>query len=486
MKLKKIPSLEQWMKSTDAGRFARRGEDLKAIDALIEKVAKTAEGFPRKNALNLLERAFAEYKRAHILWEDDERNKSGVMSDLDNSLRVWKNHVMPKLPDPLASDIAFGRSGFMQEEHVHSRLGILWLFSSMNIDAEEPVVEPEPDPDPRPWYRKIWDAIVSFCNTVWQSCQSAYSTVKSIGFQAAVGAGVKSAVVSGVSAIKSQPEIAKVLANRRSRLPQAVVMAIKKLIKEKLSIDMAPGLDFAQSVVTAIDGCHSRYEAWKAAKNVKLAEGTPAATVKAITGAMNYSTGTGLFDVLKNALGFIPGPQAIAVKIAGGLVTLHQLIRGWWEKRNLTQFIKEAKVLWDLRTGPSSIHRRAVEFNKWYSDSVSAAPAIAMLTLNTGCCGSKIVWLSMFDSGKLPITAGQFNEGVQYLDAHLMPYSTGYLADRDYALSSKDGVADALIRNAKMYSYVSGTQAAIRMVQTALGGNPASMVQRTFNGLEPA
>jgi hypothetical protein len=82
-------------------------------------------------------------------------------------------------------------------------------------------------------------------------------------------------------------------------------------------------------------------------------------------------------------------------------------------------------------------------------------PAIPILTLNSGLCGDKMVWLQMFNdkaSGIVPIGQDQFDQGVAYIDGHLKPWGAKYLKDCAYGFSSESDQVVAAIERSKNYS----------------------------------
>jgi hypothetical protein len=134
-------------------------------------------------------------------------------------------------------------------------------------------------------------------------------------------------------------------------------------------------------------------------------EGKSRATVvDSIKRAMTLSLFEGLWDTLKSS-----GKLAVGIVSfgAGTLINLliaagELLIKFIWrlvETIRINRFCGMAREYWDNHLSPDSIHRRPFAFSDWYRSYALNIPFISVLTLNTGICGDKMRWLTMFDSG---------------------------------------------------------------------------------------
>ena len=80
-------------------------------------------------------------------------------------------------------------------------------------------------------------------------------------------------------------------------------------------------------------------------------------------------------------------------------------------------------------------------------------PAIAVLTLNSGICGDKMVYLSMFNDHDVPITSQEFLRGASYLD-HLKVWGVDYLDKCGYSFYSSDPFVAAILDHAKSHKRI--------------------------------
>jgi len=475
MKIKPIPSLIDWQKNTSAGRLSQRGAQMQAVDELIGKFASAKSGDDRKHVLTKLERAFSEYRMSHIRWRTEPRNQLGTLTDLDESLTLWKHQMMPQLPDPRATDAAFGRNGATEAEHVHSRLGVIWLFSKIAIsdDPEPPATaDKEPSAAERSWYEKIWDAITNYCRSIWKSIKAQVEKSRdAVSWEA-----IKGYPQQGREAINAY--LQKNSSLETADLPSSLFKLVKLLIKELLAKIAGPIMDVATGLVKAFSAATDRFQVWQASHDVNISAGTPATVVKTIESAMDRSIGKGLATALKGGVGMIPVVGSFATLIAAALDKIYMFMMKRWEKTRLRAFFADAKQLWTEREQPEPFHARAEGFNKWFKSYVEDVPALAILTLNSGCCGNKMVWLNMFNTSALPIQQGQFDAGVKFLDEHLIPYGTRYLNEYNIQFTSTDSMAQAFIKNSMEYGVITRKQRVFRFIESLSGGDPKPLIQR--------
>lgn len=478
-----IPKFEVWKKNTDAGSFAPRGEKLLAIDTLIKRFETAAPGHDKKHVLNQMHRALDAYEGEHVGWQNQARNKKGALTKLHDTLEVWHHMMMPKIPNSRASDAAFGRSGIMEVEHLHSRLGIIWFFSNITIVGEDP--EPEDvkenipkDPEERNWYQKIWDSLVNFFHRIRISITKAMEKArKAVSWES-----IKGYPRKGKEKLEEFYRENTDTNMNTSGLPSTIFKLLKQVMSALLGSIAGPIQQVAQGVVNAVTAAHTRYETWDAEHNADVSAGTPATIVEAIKSAMNRSIGEGLLTAVKGGLGLIPGVGTVGNKIAEVMEKIYKFLIKRWEKARLKAFIADACQLWGDHAQPEPFHARAQDFNTWFKSYVDDVPAVAMLALNSGCCGSKMVWLNMFNSGGIPTTQGQFDAGVKFLDEHLMPYGSKYLSAYEIKFESADQVVRTYISNASQYAVITRESTILRLIKCLLGNEESKIVQRFFLG----
>jgi len=157
-----------------------------------------------------------------------------------------------------------------------------------------------------------------------------------------------------------------------------------------------------------------------------------------------------LWDMLK-------GASSLAMDIvgfgAGGLVNLivsasEMLIKFIWrlvETVRINAFCREARGHWEQSQSPDSLHRRPFAFSEWYRGYALNLPVISVLTLNTGICGDKMRYLSMFSATGRQLSSDAFLHGVRFLD-NLKPWGAQYLDDAGFSIrSGGDALVDQLV-----------------------------------------
>ena len=125
------------------------------------------------------------------------------------------------------------------------------------------------------------------------------------------------------------------------------------------------------------------------------------------------------------------------------------------ECNRIKSFCKEAGEHWRQNNG-IDFASKPFAFNAWYRKASLCIPAIPILTLNTGICGDKMVWLQMFSerSGNSNvISQNEFDRGVSYIDGHIRPWGASYLEKCSYGFSSSKSDVGAYIEHAKSHTY---------------------------------
>jgi hypothetical protein len=179
----------------------------------------------------------------------------------------------------------------------------------------------------------------------------------------------------------------------------------------------------------------------------------------AIKRAMAMNIGEGLWRVLKGT-----GNLAMTAGSAGAGLVMGLLIAGAemlgkilfrvFEVAFMNRSFNTAKRLWAARDSANALHKRPHAFGEWYRTQVLKAPALAVLTLNSGICGDKMAWLQMYDAdGKTPISPEQFGAGTAHLDS-LKVWGAKYLRDAGFVFQGTDNLVSALIRSASGQSAI--------------------------------
>jgi len=216
---------------------------------------------------------------------------------------------------------------------------------------------------------------------------------------------------------------------------------------------VSAGMDTFKGIVTLADTLITRVRTYIAGKHVTIADGHPHAVVQSIVDAMTLAVMKGLWVTLKGV-----GNIGLAFATAGagmiaGIVTalVEMVVKVIWrlvELAEMREVCEEAAEHWKDKDKATALHKHPFAFHHWYRDSVKFLPALAVITLNSGVCGDKMVYLSMFTSDDhkpgSEISAEQFQKGVEHLDA-LKPWGTEYLDDAGFSFESSDPVIKGLL-----------------------------------------
>ncbi|TVR61799.1 MAG: hypothetical protein EA422_12210 [Gemmatimonadales bacterium] len=238
--------------------------------------------------------------------------------------------------------------------------------------------------------------------------------------------------------------------------PGLTFAAVKNLVNvcmsvflEKAAPFVSGGLDVAKGVVNTMDAAFVRFRAWHQGKKVELAKGHPTIVVDSIKRAMNMSLFEGLYQLMKGAGDLaLSGASAGASMIVKVVVSLSEMlvkmIYRMFEISHMNKVFRQAGEFWRTRNSDSAIHKRPFEFTHWYRKSALNSPALAILTLNSGICGDKMVYLSMFTDAGREISTAEFEEGARFID-NLKPWGAEYLGNSGFSFRSSSEMAGKLL-----------------------------------------
>ena len=111
-------------------------------------------------------------------------------------------------------------------------------------------------------------------------------------------------------------------------------------------------------------------------------------------------------------------------------------------------FFSEAAEHWRNKDGGGALHRQPFAFARWYRKHVLLAPALAVITLNSGICGDKMVYLSMFKDDQSVISTAEFQAGVEHLDG-LKVWGAKYLGETGFSFGANDAMVGKFLQFAK-------------------------------------
>lgn len=480
---------KEWKTGTGSVFTTGRSDELKAVgDAFLAYEAATGDA-AKSTAKSALTRAFNAWKRTQgpgDEWLKSKRNGSRAMEKLAAMLGGTNEET------------AFSRGtapDFMHEELVNARLGVLYLFSRLNVTpglfkmlleggldlAGQGLDVGGASDTVQDWFGKAqkgYGAAQSKIDSKLDSIEGRFvkqvpvknvnlpvgqapsidltptpTVVTSTGLLAATSSSRKltnptlEAIRLKLEALfDSFVEKVKQLLLKKFGTIEDAAGSIKKLIKALVSLiasKAAPfvgaGFDLVKSCATTLDASYTRFKTWKEGRDVEVAQGHPATVVDSIGRAMTLAVFSGLYDMLKGA-----GSLAMDITAfgAGGLVNLiisaiELVVKFVWrlaETIRFNKFCAMAREYYENSKSADAIHKHPFAFADWYRSYALNLPLIAVLTLNTGICGDKMRYLTMFTNNR-QITSSEFQAGVRFLD-NLKPWGAQYIQDAGFDIRS--------------------------------------------------
>lgn len=502
---------DTWMK--DTARIGRtRSNELKAIDTAFLELEKLGTPAAKQKLLN-----------AFNAWKKKEGTGDTWKKSARNHLRAPEK-LQAMLDGKGDDDNAFsdGRApDFMHEDLINARLGVLYLFSRVSVAPGLFKLVLEGGFDIAGQSMDIGGASESDKGIVSKVGKGA-GVLGSIGnkiedklipqvqprnmslpqnAKPSIEAGARATLVTSEQLLRDA-ERANQLASRsnlqmiKDKLQEwfdMLVQKVQEIIKQKfgtvegiagmvktlvkgivsvVASKAAPfvgaSLDIVRGVGKTIDAAITRFRAWKDGRDVEVAQGHPAVIVQSITRAMTLSLFDGLYQTLKgvgaltmDAVGF--GAGAIVNLVVSATELVVKFIWRLVEAVRINAFCAEARGYWENSNSVDSLHRRPFAFTEWYRGYALNIPLISILTLNTGICGDKMRYLTMFKAGgSETISSNEFRNGVRFLD-NLKPWGAEYIKSTGFTLrSAGDVLVDRLInklatsheKEKEMYNYV--------------------------------
>jgi hypothetical protein len=457
-----LMSYTEWMKRTaSVGRS--RSDPLKALDSALQLYDKLGGKDARKSVADRFE-AWKKSQGTGQEWLRSVRNRDKAVEELAAQLKGGDTDKTAGLvPD------------FMHPDLVNARLGVVYLFSTMAAEAG--------------YFNVVLEGGLGVANGVlsFGGANISDGGLGDAGMNTA-GLALNPTMVPAselLNAGKKTFELPAKLASYqskfqelRARIFQWLENFVQNLItnlKEKfLSLELpaamvkaaincacgallsastaglvSGALDTAKGVVNTLDASFTRYKTWRLGRDVEMASGHPATVVDAIRRAMTLSLFQGLWQLLKGA----GGMALTAATASAGLIVsvtiavsevLTKIIWRLVEISHMRKFFASAAELWRNRTSANALHKRPIAFSRWYREYAINCPAIAILTLNSGICGDKMTYLSLYSDHSTVITSEQFLAGAAFIDS-LKPWGADYLANCGYSFSSSDAFTSSIL-----------------------------------------
>lgn len=455
---------DAWIKRTAAiGRF--RSTELKAVDAALKAYEDTPNAENLKTLVDKLD-AWKAKEGAGDAWKRSIRNRDAQIVEQLTSL-IWGGD----------SD-RFNVPYFMIPEVVHSRLGVLYLLSKLEVETE--------------YFGVLLEGGLGVVNGALGFAGADVSQ-GGLGMQSATNAGMflNTAMVPGSVLLNGSVKAAgeakipstsamqdlktrvtswiadftrKVLAIIREKFGEIDVTAaaVKNLLNVLVQVFCASAAPFVQAaqdiakgLVNTLDAAAVRLRSWYLGRNVSLVAGHPGTVVDSIHRAMNLSAFQGLYTALKGGAAMALTATAAWATLLLNLLTAigETIFKVLWRRAETSRMktcFETAAEHWTHRNDPAALQNRPFAFAEWYRKYALWTPAIAILTLNSGICGDKMTYISLYDTDQLQENVAldqmqsRFDQGVRFLD-DLKPWGGEYLRGCAYEFSSSDELVAKLI-----------------------------------------
>ena len=217
---------------------------------------------------------------------------------------------------------------------------------------------------------------------------------------------------------------------------------------------VSAGLDLLTGLAQSFKAIKMKVGGWLERRKIRITDGHPALLASRIERCMTMDIASGLWTMVKGAVQMtlaatVPGAQSLASAIATAVEWVIKFVMRLIEQSGIKSFLLEARKVFieerKLTTEELGSRHRTVhtsgglihdidKFKKFYQSGCSASPLIAMLTLNTGICGSQWQLQNMFsDIGE--IGAREFQSGTQYF-TRLKRYGKKYLGDSGFEFNA--------------------------------------------------
>jgi len=465
----------KWLSRTSViGKL--RSPELKALDAALKAYERSGQD----RDLDEIRTALAawkqkEFKSGHS-WKASIRNKDKAFEELGQRLDA----------EPVEN--------FYTKDLKHARLGVLYLFSGMEVESG------------------LFEVIVSGGLNLAGSVANVGGTFT--GSQ--TGADLATAIgteLGGLQVISSEalqaggkppgannPKLSGILNSIKTHLESFArkiwdyltsmfkkdankswidfagdwwsrITGVINTVLNQVAASAAPfvgaAFDIVQGTAKTAIACYERYQTYALAKGVDMNDGHPAVIVKSIERTMNLAIGEGLYQALKGAASAgaaaaSAGAGAILSIVVAGCELIAKVVYRLWEASKMKAFFADCQDRYKHHKSASAISdddllHSGVAFGAWYRAAAYTLPCLSALALCSGIAGDKMMYLSMFKDQKdlvpvkpgefmNPISKSEFQRGVTYIDK-LKETSKGYLSDSGFKFSSTDKVVEGLLRS---------------------------------------
>ncbi len=467
----------KWLSRTAViGKF--RSTELKALDAAL--LAYEVSG--SESDLKLIRTTLAAWKQKEVKsghpWEKSVRNKDGAFKELTERLDA----------EPV--------SNFYTQDLAKTRLGVLYLFSGMDVESG--------------MFEVILDGGLNFAGNVAglggaltasaDGATAAAAIGTNIGIAQAISYEVLNATpasntannskLSGIlGPIKTQLETyaKQIWAHLTSMFKKDAskswidfagdwwsrITGVINTVLNQIGVSAAPfvgaAFDIVQGSARTVKACYDRYVTYSLSKGVDMNDGHPSVVVKSIERTMNLAIGSGLYQALKGAVTTGvnvagSGAGAILSMVVSGCELIAKVVYRLWESSKMKAFFEDCKDRYTKfktakKVADDDVTHSGIAFGAWYRAAAYTLPCLSALALCSGLTGDKMMYLSMFKDQKdltapaqtmNPISQSEFDRGVAYVD-HLKEAAKDYLSSSGYEFSSTDKVVDGMFKSKNFF-----------------------------------
>jgi hypothetical protein len=227
-------------------------------------------------------------------------------------------------------------------------------------------------------------------------------------------------------------------------LIKSITMTVVKEVAKAAVPFVSAGKDVLSGVCECFSAIKMRVGAWWERRKIQIMEGHPELLANSIEGVMNKGILKGLWALIKGAVqvalaATLPGAQSLVGAIATGVEWVIKFCFRLYEQSKLNSFFIEARRLYQeeralttKRDGQLILHTSGGlindldKFKAFFQKGCDASPLIAMLTLNSGICGSLMTLVNMFNDVGV-IRQETFDTGNEYF-TRLKEYGRDYFS----------------------------------------------------------
>lgn len=475
----------QWIQQTSRTLHPRSAE-LRALDILVDAYGRT----PSENNLRFLKNAFRHWRDAQgegDAWIDSSRNDKKMLPFVALNAALFKDGD---------KDTSLGVPSFMRDDLVSTRLGLVYLFSHLECRADyfSMVTNGVLDLSGSGMDfagEQAGEAVKTTLGQVKAGIDFARPGVESVAESAdkrfgrgaraslpsgSIGVGPDDVeaqrVVDGAKLLKlkggnltpTQKTLSNTIHAQLKRTWESTVgywdeyagtylrqlcdFLTGRYLTEAVTGAIGGSFGAAGSLLKLIESSFERYRIWAGGKKTAFLVGTPTAIVDGIKDAMDLAVGRDVYQTLKKGAQLGMQIASVGASTIVNLVTsvLEILIKAAWkihETRRFRAFLADAKNKW-LQRDTEQLHARPLAFNAWFRGHASGLPIVSALALNSNICHN-MHFLQLFPSGKDLITQSQYDAGMAQMGL-LKDFSSRYVEESGYALSSEDGLVEEWIK----------------------------------------